>query len=205
MNRFLAVAFACLVMLTSAGAGAAVSEPLEVVRSTTDKVVERIQSEKEALRADPGKMYALVSEMIFPYFDFDIMSQWVLGGSWKDADEARRAAFVEQFRKLLVRTYATAILGFSDQSISYPDTEQKSTGKTATVKQEIAQSGGSPMPIIYRLHNKSGDWKVFDVSVDGVSLVKTYRASFGPVIKSDGLDGLIQSMSSKNHEYADSQ
>jgi phospholipid transport system substrate-binding protein len=201
--KFLAISLAFLTGLLAAGPSAAVSEPVEVVRATTDQVLERIEADREQLKASPGRMYNLVSEVVFPHFDFGIMSQWVLGDSWKDADEPTREAFIEEFRKLLVRTYATALLGFSNQAIMYPDVEQKGTGKTATVKQEIAQPGGGSIPIVYRLHNRSGDWKVFDVSVDGVSLVKTYRASFGPVIRNDGLAGLIQSMSSKNLEYSE--
>ena len=161
----------------------------------------RIKNEKEALQADPAKMFSLVSELIFPHFDFAIMSQWVLGQHWGNSSEATRGAFVDQFRKLLVRTYATALLEFSDQAITYPPVEQKGTGKTAIVKQEISQPGSESIPIVYRLHNKSGEWKVFDVSVDGVSLVKTYRASFGSMIDDGGLDDLIASLDSKNKKY----
>jgi phospholipid transport system substrate-binding protein len=147
-------------------------------------------------------MYTLVSEVIFPHFDFAIMSQWVLGEHWNTADEATREAFVEQFRKLLVRTYATALLEFSQQVITYPPIAQKGGTNTALVKQHISQEGGGGIPIVYRLHNKVGDWKVFDVSVDGVSLVKTYRASFGSMIKDGSLAGLIDSLNAKNAQYA---
>jgi len=160
-----------------------------------------VAQDKPALQSDPGRMYNLVSELIFPHFDFSIMSQWVLGDYWSTADEASRSAFVEQFRKLLVRTYATALLEFSGQKITYPPIEQKGKANTALVKQDIGQSGGSSIPIVYRLHNRAGDWKVFDVSVDGVSLVKTYRASFGSMMKDGGLDGLIASLDSKNQQY----
>ena len=129
------------------------------------------------------------------------MSQWVLGDSWASADEATRTSFVEQFRQLLVRTYATALLEFSDQTISYPESAQPGTASTATVKQEISQPGAEVIPIVYRLHNKTGDWKVFDVAVDGVSLVKTYRASFAALIETDGLAGLIESLNAKNAQY----
>jgi phospholipid transport system substrate-binding protein len=196
MKRFRGVSSVLLLFVFSTGAFAATMEPSEIVRNTTDKVLERIKKEKESLREN------LVSEMIFPHFDFGIMSKWVLGKHWSEADEGMRDAFVEHFRKLLVRTYATALLNFSDQSITYPPTEQTGSENTAMVKQQISQPGSTTIPIIYRLHNKSGDWKVFDVSVDGVSLVKTYRASFGSIIKSDGLRGLLDSMASKNQQYS---
>ena len=106
---------ALLATLLVGSAAVAVEEPIEIVRSTTDQVVETVKSEREALRADPRKMYNLVSETIFPYFDFGIMSQWVLGDHWQSAGDDVRTQFIEQFRKLLVRTYATALLEFSDQ------------------------------------------------------------------------------------------
>lgn len=202
MKRLLRHAFVFALFVWVSVAYAAAEQPLDVVRTTTDDVLQRISTDKEALRADPGEMYKVVSEVIFPHFDFAIMSQWVLGEHWSSADENTRGAFVEQFRKLLVRTYATALLEFSEQSITYPDIQQKGGTNTALVKQEISQEGSESLPIVYRLHNKSGEWKVFDVSVDGVSLVKTYRASFGSVIKDGGLAALIESMSSKNQQYS---
>ena len=194
--------FVALMFVVITNYSIAADDPGAIVRATTDDVLERAQAEKESLQADPIKMYDLVAELIFPHFDFAIMSQWVLGEHWGSADEATRENFVEHFRKLLVRTYATALLEFSDQDINYPEIEQKGGTKTAVVKQEISQPGGSSIPIIYRLHNKSGAWKVFDVSVDGVSLVKTYRASFGSMIKDDGLEGLIAQLSDKVKQYS---
>ena len=200
MKRCL-VSFVALIFVISANSSSAAGDPTAIVQTTTDQVLARVQAEKDSLKADPQKMYNLVSELIFPHFDFAIMSQWVLGEHWGNADNGTRDNFVDQFRKLLVRTYATALLEFSDQAIEYPPVEQKGSGKTALVKQEIARPGGDSIPIIYRLHNKTGAWKVFDVSVDGVSLVKTYRASFGSMIKDDGLEGLIAQLSSKNQQY----
>lgn len=201
MKRFFLTAAACAVFLISSVTTAQEVVPLETVRHTTDEVIARVKDEKDALRAEPAKMYGLVSEMIFPHFDFNVMSQFVLGEQWKAAEVAKRAAFVEQFRKLLVRTYAAALLEYSDQSISYPETSpQAANTKTATVRQDISQPSGTALPVVYRLHNKTGDWKVFDVAVDGVSLVKTYRSSFTSILKEGGIDKLIATLATKNQE-----
>lgn len=192
------VAFAMNVFATPKG-------PSDIVRTTTESVLGRIQDDRNALYSDPIRMYNLVSELIFPHFDFGIMSQWVLGKYWKEADDETRKNFLEQFRRLLVRTYATALLNFSDQAITYPPIEQKGGANTAMVKQQITQPGSTTIPVIYRLHNKLGAWKVFDVSVDGVSLIKTYRASFGSMIKANGLSALIDSLNSKNRQYSGNQ
>ena len=188
------------VSLLMASTVAAMDAPIDIVRNTTDQVLSRVASDRDALRQDPAKMFNLVSELIFPHFDFPVMSQLVLGTHWKGAEEGARTQFIEQFRKLLVRTYATALLEFSDQKISYPDDNPPAEGRTALVRQEIEQTGSEPILLGYRLHNSSGNWKVFDVAVDGVSLVKTYRASFSSIIKDGGIDSLISSLSSKNAE-----
>ena len=179
----------------------ALDSPLNIVQSTTDKVLERIINDRDALRADTSKMYSLVSELIFPHFDFPIMSQLVIREHWKSASAETRTNFIEQFRKLLVRTYATALLEFSDQEITYPNNDGIDVSqKTVLVNQEIAQSGSKAIKLGYRLHHGSGDWKVFDVSVDGISLVKTYRASFASIIEDNGVDGLVASLAEKNKD-----
>ena len=190
----------CAILLTVATGLVAAEAPLDIVRNTTDQVLDRVKNDRDALRQDPAKMYALVAEVIFPHFDFPIMAQWVLGTHWKEADEASRVEFVAQFRKLLVRTYATALLEFSDETITYPDETATVKGRTVEVRQEIDQSGSEPILIGYRLHSTGGDWKVFDVAVDGVSLVQTYRASFSSLIRDGGLPGLIAGLSAKNKE-----
>ncbi len=192
--------YMCVVLLTAANELVAAESPMNIVRNTTDQVLDRVQSDRDALRQDPAKMYVLVAELIFPHFDFQIMARWVLGAHWKEADGAIRAEFVDQFRKLLVRTYATALLEFSDQVITYPDDSAIVKGRTVEVRQEIDQSGSEPILIGYRLHNTRGDWKVFDVTVDGVSLVKTYRASFSSLIRDGGLLGLIAGLNEKNQD-----
>jgi phospholipid transport system substrate-binding protein len=199
MKRFVLVCAAALI-IGLAGAVNAIDDAQTVVQATTDAVVQRVRAEKDALRTDPAKMYGLVSEMIFPHFDFNIMAQWVLGEHWKTTDAAQQAEFVEQFRRLLVRTYATALLEYSEQSISYPPSEAPDNPKTAVVKQDIKQAGGAPMPVVYRLHNKSGNWKVFDVSVDGVSLVKTYKSSFAQIITDGGIGKLLETLQTKNKD-----
>ena len=202
---FSAAALLCAASLFAASV-TAIEAPVDTVRRTTDEVLVRVRSDKDGLRANPTKMYALVSELIFPHFDFGIMSQFVLGEQWKSAPEPKRTAFVEQFRKLLVRTYATALLEYSDQQIDYPTDKATAVktstenAKTATVQQLVSHPSGGTLPIVYRMHSKTGAWMVFDVSVDGVSLVKTYRSSFTSVLKDGGIDKLIANLSEKNKE-----
>ena len=125
-----------------------------------------------------------------------------MGKAWVSADDESREIFIDQFRKLLVRTYATALLQFSDQTIEYPEVDQKAGSRAVVVRQVISTPNMKAIPIVYRLYQKSGAWKVFDVSVDSVSLVKTYRASFGSLIADQGLDGLIEILQEKNAGFS---
>ena len=115
----------------------------------------------------------------------------------------QKGEFIDQFRKLLVRTYASALLEFSNQTIDYPSDKNIVKEKTAKIVQEIITQG-EPVAVVYRLHNNKGKWLAFDVSVSGVSLVKTYRGSFRSIIETEGLDRLINSLKEKNEKFGNS-
>lgn len=168
------------------------------MKATSDKVIARIKTEREALRADPKGLYNLVHELILPHFDFVRISQWVLGKHWRTANPQQRSKFIEEFRTLLVRTYAMALLEYADRPIKFLPVHADPQGETVTIKTEVEGPGNQPVPMNYRLHIKGNEWKVFDVSVDRVSLISTYRASFASEIRQGGLDALISSLETKN-------
>lgn len=177
--------------------------PVDIIKSITDEVLNRVESDKDQLKNNPGEMYDLVSDLVFPNFDFAVMSRFVLGSYWDQADVKQKGEFIDQFRKLLVRTYASALLEFSDQTIEYPTDRNVIKEKTAKIVQVVITQG-EPVTVIYRLHNTKDKWLVFDVSVSGVSLVKTYRGSFKSIIETEGLDQLINSLKEKNKKFGDS-
>lgn len=198
MMRDLALACALLLAVGGAHATAEIPPPDEVVKTTADKVLARVSAEREALRADPQRLHALVDEMIVPHFDFSRMARWVLGKYWREANDEERARFVEEFKNLLVRTYATALLEYANQSIKYYPPQQSEGSNLVTVRTELEQPGSVPVPIVYRMHVRDGEWKVFDLAVDGVSLITTYRASFASEIRDRGLAGLIEDLAARN-------
>ena len=202
MRRWLYSAAFFLFAWSMVAAGAVARDAQELVRTTADKVIARVKQDKAALRAEPLKLHALVDELIIPHFDFVRMSQWVLGKHWRAANQNQQTQFVEQFKKLLVRTYATTLLEYSDKEIRYLPLREEADGKTVTVKTEVAQSSGTIVPINYRMHVKDNGWKVYDVSVDGVSLVSTYRSSFNSEIRKCGIEGLIKDLAAKNTKKA---
>lgn len=171
-----------------------------LVRDTSDRMLAALQAEHETLSAHPERIYDLVSEIVLPHFDFERISRWVLGKYWRQATSAQRTRFTEEFRVLLVRTYATALNEYNDQVITYlPSTPGSSPGEV-TVRTEVEQPGGFPIPINYDLYSKDGEWKVYDVIIDGVSLVTNYRTSFASEIRQGGLDKLIDTLAARNKQ-----
>lgn len=193
----------CLLASTSQVA-AAIKSPEAVVKETSSGVIERIESQRSTLEENPDQVYELVNELVIPHFDFISMSKWVLGKNWKSANKAQRNGFIEQFRTLLVRTYARALLEYSGQEVKYFPVEQNPKSNLAVVKTELTSEGSKPFPVAYRMHQKNEEWKVVDVAVDGVSLVSTYRGSFASQIKKEGFDSLIQKLTDKNNKLAKS-
>ena len=175
--------------------------PGEVVKETAEGVISHIESNRSILEANPEKIYDMVNELVIPRFDFISMSKWVLGKHWNTASETQRLEFIAQFKALLVRTYARALLEYSGQSIKYHPVEQNPQSNLAVVKTELTSSSNTQLPILYRMHQKNEEWKVVDVAVDGVSLVTTYRGSFATQIKKNGFDSLLNELSKKNEVF----
>ncbi|MEJ2760907.1 MAG: ABC transporter substrate-binding protein [Gammaproteobacteria bacterium] len=181
-------------------AQAAPQDPTEVVRTTSNQVINRLTSEKKQLQADPGRLYNLVENLVAPHFDFVSMSRWVLGrNTWDSATEKQRQEFIEQFKTLLIRTYAKALLQYSDEPIKYYPAQANPGAKMVMVKTEVEQSGGAgSIPIQYRMHLENGQWKVVDVVVDSTSLIITFRGEYNSLVNRIGLDALIKRIAEKN-------
>ncbi len=189
----------CLVAMTATAGFATPDGAREVVKDTADQVIERLKAEKVVLDANPDKIYGIINELVIPHFDFFSMSRWVLGRAWNQASKQQQQEFVNQFRTLLVRTYARALLEYSDNPIRYYPVQSQPDSSLVVVRTEVADpGGGNPIPLNYRMHNAHGAWKVVDVTVDGVSLVSTYRGSFASEIRKSGLDGLIARLMERN-------
>jgi phospholipid transport system substrate-binding protein len=173
---------------------AAAQDPQVIVKSTTDQVLQAIEQGGQ----DRKHVYNVVEQMVLPHFDFRKMSVWVLGKNWRQGTPEQQDRFVSEFQKLLVRTYSTALIEYKGQEIQYLPTQAEEDGKTATVRTQVQQGGGHLIPINYRLYSAGSDWKVFDVAVDGVSLVANYRTSFNEEIHNKGFDGLVAELAAKN-------
>ena len=176
----------------------AIQAPEELVRETTDKITSVLRTDQDKINADSNHLLEIVDTFVAPHFDFERMSSWVLGKYWRTATADEKKRFASEFRTLLVRTYAKALNDNYDKQIDMLASRKKSGGKIVTVRTEIQQSAGFPIPINYKMHIKNDTWKVFDVSVDGISLVANYRTSFAQEIRKDGLGKLIDRLVERN-------
>ncbi|MFZ5467126.1 MAG: MlaC/ttg2D family ABC transporter substrate-binding protein [Pseudomonadota bacterium] len=195
--KFLTVLFAALVLMLAPQVQADMA-PDELVRATSDKVLEAIKQNREQLKSDPQLVYRIVDELVLPHFDFEAMSKLVLGVNWRRATSAQQAAFTREFRTLLVRTYAKSLAEYDEQGIRYLPMRPESDPGEATVRTEIQPKAGPSIPVDYRLRKTDRSWKVFDVSIDAVSLVTNYRTTFAQDVQRIGMDGLIKQLQRRN-------
>lgn len=188
-------------LITVANASTAETLSADVlIKSTSQQVLKALEEQKEQLKKDPNHVYKLVDEIILPHIDFEKMAKLALGKNWRKANAEQRVAFTEAFRQLLVRTYSKSLSEYTGQTVNYLPFRMEDGATRATVKTEIEQSSGFPIPIDYTLFLKDGAWKVYDIKIDGLSLVTNYRGSFAKEIRAQGISGLIKKLEDKNKQ-----
>ncbi len=176
------------------------SLPEKLIRQASNQVLSRIQSDPGQYQQDPAKLYALVDEIVLPHFDFGTMTDLALGRYKTKVSTEQRRLITNEFRILLVRTYGKALLEYNDQKIIYLPIEGSLESGDVTVRTEIEQKGGFPIPLNYSLKQTGQGWKVYDISVDDISLVTNYRSSFSRQIRKNGVDGLIKTLRERNQD-----
>ena len=169
--------------------------PDVLARTTTQEVLVILKQEKELTLA---RVHQLVEAKVLPNFDFNRMTQLAVGKHWPGATPQQKKALVNEFRNLLVRTYSSSLTEFSNQAVEFKPMTIKPDATDVTVRSEIRQPGGLPIPIDYSMYKTDFGWKVYDVAIDGVSLVTNYRASFSSTIRQSGIDGLIAMLAAKS-------
>lgn len=191
-----------VVLSVSAFAASAQENPDELVRKSTTEVLAALRADKELAAGDPAKVEKLANEKILPYFNMPRMTQLAVGRSWRDATEAQKTALINEFRRLLVRTYSSSLSQFRNQTIDVRPLKLAASDTEVVVKTVINQPSGQPIPIDYSMEKSKDGWKAYDVLIDGVSLVTNYRSSFATEIKNTGIDGLIKSLADRNAKNA---
>jgi phospholipid transport system substrate-binding protein len=178
--------------------------PQVLVENTTDEIFAALKRERDVIAERPARLYEIVDEIVLPHMDFIRMSSWVLGKYWRQASEAEREQFTREFRDLLVRTYAKAV-NEKERIIETLPMRGKLESGDVTVRTEVQEASGFPIPIDYQMYLKDDAWKVYDVSVDGISLIANYRTTFASEIRRDGLPKFIANLAARNREAVNEQ
>jgi len=197
MNRF----FLSL-LLGSFVVAAAAQElaPEQLVQKITTDVLAAVKSDRELAAGDKQKAMQLAEEKVLPYVDFEYATRLAVGRSWRQASPEQRSRLVSEFRNMLVRTYSNSIQAYEGQTLKVLPSRGKGDNSEgeATVRTQFVRAGGQPLPIDFQMHKAGNGWKVYDIVVEGVSLVLTYRSEFDAIVKQQGVDGLIQALAKKN-------
>jgi phospholipid transport system substrate-binding protein len=174
--------------------------PDALLKSVTEEVIQLLRQDKEIQAGNPAKVARLVEAKILPHFDFSRMTQLAAARSWTVASPDQQKALTGEFKTLLVRTYSTALSGYRDQEIRFKPLRAAPGDTEVTVRSVVIQPGTVPLALDYDMERHPGGWKVYDVKIEGVSLVTTYRETFAGIVRERGVDGLIRSLSDKNRD-----
>lgn len=189
-----------LLSLAFVSAPSSAQTPEELIKNTADVVLADIAVNLQDYKKSPSALYTFVEKTVLQHFDFERMTNLALGRYKRKATSSQKKQMETEFRALLVRTYSKALLEYEDQQLIYLPSKGSVAKGDVTVRTEIDQPGGFPIPIYYKLYKVGEHWKVYDLSVDNVSLVTNYRSSFSREIKKNGIDGLIKSLRERNND-----
>jgi phospholipid transport system substrate-binding protein len=185
-------------LITLAGAVLAQEQPDQLVKTVTLEVVDLIAKDKEIQSGSRAKLVQVIEGKVLPHFNFNAMTALALGQNWNKATPEQKKRLTEEFRTLLVRTYASALAAYSAQKFDFRPLRAKPTDTDVTVQVRVLQAGTQPVPIDYSMEKTAAGWKVYDVMVGGVSLVANYRTEFANMVRESGIDGLVKNLAAKN-------
>lgn len=196
-NRFIlsaTVLMALLMAPLTASAEEEMPDPAEMVEETANEIIATLAERREEMRNDPDELYAFVEELLLPVFDVPYSTRLVLGRHGRDASPEQRRAFGEAFYRFLVRSYADGMVEHApnDLEIRVQPVRGELNPDRTRVRTQIVREGGSNIPVDYTLRFRNGEWRVYDVTIEGVSYVTNYRSSFDSEIRQRGLDKVIE-------------
>ncbi len=197
--RFLQSSLLAVWLLGFAGFSAAQDlAPDVLVKNVTLEVIDLIARDKDIKAGDQKKVIDLIEAKVLPHFNFPGMTAMAVGQSWKQANAEQKKRLTEEFKTLLVRTYASALAAYGDQKFEFRPLRSKPTDTDVTVNVRVVQPGAQPVTLDYDMEKTAGGWKVYNVYVASVSLVQNYRTDFANQVRDGGIDGLIKTLQSKN-------
>ena len=172
--------------------------PDALVKRVTDEVLAIIKADKDLQAGNSRKIAELAEVKVLPHFDFTRMTRLAVGRNWQQANDAQKEQLTKEFRTMLVRTYSTSLTAYRNQTIEVKPVKMAAADKEVTVRTAVLQQGGPSIPIDYAMEKADSGWKVYDVVIDGASLVTTYRSTFNEQVQKGGIDGLLKTLAERN-------
>ncbi len=166
--------------------------PYELVDKVAKSILQDLDANRASYRKDPKKIRELVDRNMLPFFDTDYAAQLVLAKYWKSASDTQKKRFIDAFYRSMLQNYGEALLDFTPDRMKILPFQGKEGETIATVKSEVRRDNGSRVPVNYSLRKTDAGWKAFDVTIEGISYLKSFRTDFGTEIQQKGLDALIQ-------------
>ncbi len=194
MKKLITLVFASLLV----AAVHAQEAPDVLVRQVTEEVLDIVRKDKDIQGGSTGKAIDLVDAKVIPHFNFRHMTALAVGKDWRKASPQQQEQLAAEFKTLLVRTYSNALTSYKNQKVVYKPFKMNAGDADVLVRTEVQQPGNKPVQLDYSLEKLDAGWKVYDVSVAGISLVTNYREQFGQEVRNGGIDGLIKAIAAKN-------
>lgn len=171
--------------------------PDQLVRDTASATLTEIRQRSDELSKNPEQLYSLVEDRLVPHFDINLIARQVLGRYWTQATPEQRARFSSAFRRMLIRTYAKALLAFKDDNFEWTPANLSPDATEAVVKSTVVRGNGTALSVSYKMHRVDDQWLVNDITIDGVSLVTNYRGIFVNEVKKSSVEDVVDRLEKK--------
>lgn len=180
----------------------AISSPVDLLQNTSNQLISALQRNQATLRTKPQIVYGIVNQILLPHVDVMSMSSKALGrDAWLSATPIQKQKFAQQFVTLLIRTYSSALAQYTNETVKfYPLRSDYNNQSRVQVKSIIIRESGPSINLSYRMTRVGGQWMLYDFSVDGVSIIESFRSQFVQELQQSGIDGLINKLAQHNNQ-----
>jgi phospholipid transport system substrate-binding protein len=182
--------------LAIAGSAAAQPGPSEIVESAAQSMLDGLEADRDTYRKDPSKVGELVEKYLLPHFDIPYAARLVLGMHWRDATPEQRQRFADAFYHTLIDNYGSALVDFTSDRLKVFPTNTEAQADRATVRTEVTRDNGEKVAVNYSLRKTEAGWKAWDVVIEGISYVRSFREDYGAAIEQQGLEAVIKRLES---------
>lgn len=185
--------------LAIAGHAVAQPGPSELVESAAQSMLEGLDADRAGYRKDPSKVGGLVEKYLLPHFDIQYSARLVLGMHWRDATPEQRQRFADAFYHTIVDNYGSALVDFTSDRLRVFPTKVEAETDRATVRTEVTRNNGDKVAVNYSLRKTDAGWKAWDIVIEGISYVRSFREDYGAAIDQQGLDAVIERLEKKGN------